>query len=77
LKLPDWVKPGISFKHKTDLRRKYHVRGIVDDRAIVRVWLKSKQSWEYVVKDPAYFEVFGKGDGFLITEADEFEKAGL
>lgn len=51
-KLPDWVKVGASFAL---FGKVYHVRGIVDDRAVLRWWRKPKQRWEYVVEDETFF----------------------
>ena len=50
--LPDWVKPGISYR--TDYG-KCHVRGIVDGQAVVCSWSSEKQRWRYFVEGPEWF----------------------
>jgi hypothetical protein len=57
--LPGWVIVGASFRDEAgpiEFHRVYHVRAIVDDRAVLRFWRASKRRWEYVVECPAFFE---------------------
>jgi hypothetical protein len=59
--IPSWVQPGASFSRRRYGRTpalRMHVRGVVDDRAVLRHWRSSKQRWEYTVEDDTYFEVF-------------------
>ena len=61
-KLPDWVRPGVSFRQEAgpkDRHIVFHIRGIVDDQAVLRHWRKSKGRWEYECEDWAYFNAFG------------------
>ena len=55
--LPAWVRRGASFRVAAS-GRLYHVRGVVDDRAVLRTWLKHKRRWAYVVEDETYFRVW-------------------
>lgn len=55
--LPDWVKPGAVYRV---FNRKYHVRAIVDEMAVVREWWPTKQRWNYTVEDDIYFAVTGE-----------------
>lgn len=61
--LPDWVKPGVTFrlefKHgkKHNLRR---VRAIVDGNAVTRYWTDPSRGWVYEVQDPEWFETYKK-----------------
>ena len=64
--LPDWVKPGISFHYSTD-QKKYHVRAIVDEQAVLRWWGKTKQRWHYSVEPVEWFAV-RDGDKFQIDK---------
>ena len=62
--LPDWVKAGAAFRYvypdgNHNNGRKFHVRGIVDGRAVIREWFKHKQRWNYTVEGPVYFDVLG------------------
>jgi hypothetical protein len=34
-----------------DLDKVYHLRGIVDDKLVLRYWRRDKQRWEYVVDE--------------------------
>lgn len=61
--LPDWVKPGVSFRYEFgpgnhNTGRKFHIRGIVDDMAVIREWWKTKQRWNYTIEGPVYFISF-------------------
>lgn len=60
--LPDWVKPGSKFRvfysEGNPNNRTLHIRGIVDDRAIVREWFPSKQRWYYEALEVYWFDVF-------------------
>jgi hypothetical protein len=58
--LPDWVKPGVSFRvfygEGNVNNKKLHIRAVVDDDYVVlRKWSKSKQRWFYLVEDCYYF----------------------
>lgn len=59
--LPDWVQPGLSYRTNYDEgnpnNRRYHVRGIVDGRAVICTWSKCKQRWMYDVERPIWFAV--------------------
>ncbi len=60
--LPDWVKPGVSFRYvftpdNGNHGRKFHIRGIVDGQAVVREWSRAKQRWHYTVEHPVYFHM--------------------
>jgi len=62
--LPDWVRPGASFRHdfgpgNIHSGRKFHIRGIVDGLAVIREWWKHKQRWNYTVEGPDYFSAYG------------------
>lgn len=62
--LPEWVKPGVIYRTDfgPDNRNSgevFHVRGIVDGRAVVRQWLRRKQRWNYTVVSGVEFQVFG------------------
>ncbi len=60
-KLPEWVKAGVSFRTKPPHRRHiFHIRGIVDDQAVIREWWPSKQRWNYTCVEWAYFHVWQK-----------------
>lgn len=66
LALPDWVRPGVSFRYdfgpgKLATGRKFHVRAIVDGRAVIREWWKGKRRWNYTVEGPEYFLAFRDG----------------
>lgn len=57
--LPEWVRPGAAFvlqlgDTKQD-HRKFHIRGIVDDMAVIREWWWHKRRWHYEVKSYVYF----------------------
>lgn len=54
--LPEWVKVGVKFKDGDDL---WHVRAIVDDKAVCRRWRTAKQWWHYECIDPEWFAVRG------------------
>lgn len=63
--LPEWVKPGVAFRYSyPDVAcgrknvhdgRVFHVRGVVDERAVLREWSRAKQMWCYTVEDPLFF----------------------
>lgn len=55
--LPDWIKAGESFRDRTNPNCPilYHIRGVVDDRVVMRVWNRSKNRWVYFVEDPYFF----------------------
>lgn len=53
--LPVWVKPETSFAEHSNL---WHIRGIIDDRAVCRRWIKEKKSWYYAVLDEWFFEAY-------------------
>lgn len=53
-KLPDWVKPGVSYSHSG---RRFHIRGIVDGMIVLREWWPSKQYSNYTVEDPVFYEI--------------------
>lgn len=60
--LPHWCKPGVSFTldygpENPASKTVYHVRGIVDGRAVMRYWRPVKRRWEYFVEDDVYFMV--------------------
>ncbi|CDX26927.1 hypothetical protein MPL3356_60622 [Mesorhizobium plurifarium] len=61
--LPEWVKPGTAFIYQFgpdnhNNGRKFHIRGIVDDRAVIREWWRHKRRWNYTVEDWIYFNAF-------------------
>lgn len=67
--LPEWVKPTAFFWFNypeggkipnPNHGRKFQVRAIVDDRAVIREWWRSKQRWHYTVEDAYYFEAYGR-----------------
>lgn len=64
IELPDWVKPGASFRFdyseyggpdNPHHGRKFHVRAIVDGLVVLREWSRSKQYWRYSIEDPVFF----------------------
>lgn len=55
MSLPEWVKPDCSF---TEFKKVWHVRAIVDDRAVCRRWIPGKRSWNYDILDETYFQVY-------------------
>jgi hypothetical protein len=54
--LPSWVKPGVSFRHGIT-GYIFHIRGMVDGRAVVRYWSNTKQRWNYEVYHDTFFVV--------------------
>jgi hypothetical protein len=58
--LPQWVTPGTSFKevYGNENDCVWHVRGIVDGRAVCRRWRATKQRWHYEVLDWIWFDAF-------------------
>ena len=68
--LPDWVKPGASFKYdygpdNHNNGRKFHVRAIVDGLAVLREWSAVKRRWRYKVEGPEYFHAFSEAIAFV------------
>lgn len=62
--LPEWVDVGATFTYRyapdnPHHGRKFHIRGIIDGRAVVAEWWKHKRRWNYTVEPPVYFEAFG------------------
>lgn len=59
--LPDWVKPGavfaIDYGPGNPNNREYHVRGVVDDEAVLRVWSEHSERWKYLTEGESYFYV--------------------
>lgn len=64
LSLPEWVRPGASYRYdfgkKTNINhgRTFEVRAIVDGRAVVREG-SDRKGWIYTVERPGMFEAFG------------------
>ena len=62
--LPEWVKPGISYRYdfgkKTNINhgRTFDVRAIVDGCVVVREW-SDRKGWMYTVESPSLFEAYG------------------
>jgi hypothetical protein len=58
-RLPDWVKPGVSFRlvFGNSQDTLWHVRGIVDGMAVCRRWRSEKQRWAYEVQNETFFDV--------------------
>lgn len=62
--LPEWVKPGASYRYDfgkpTNINhgRTFDIRAIVDGRIVVREW-SDRKGWMYTVESPSIFEVFG------------------
>ncbi len=61
-RLPDWVKEGAKYRYdfgpgNRNTGRVFHVRGIIDGRAVIREWSKSKQRWNYTIEGPVEFHV--------------------
>ena len=54
--LPKWVKPGAKFAHS---RNTWEVRGVVDDRAVCRVWYNGirHKEWRYALFGPKEFSL--------------------
>jgi len=71
MNLPDWVKPGIQiglfYGMNNPNNAIYHVRGIVDDQAVVMQWMKRKQYWHYSTLDSNDFKY--KGDNMYRRKA--------
>lgn len=63
LVLPDWVKPGSSFRDETApdhaTHRVWHVLAIVDgDHVVMKRWTAEHGgSWHYVVEGVSFFSV--------------------
>jgi hypothetical protein len=60
--LPEWVKPGAKYRYdfgpdNRNTGRTFHVRGIVDGRAVIREWSKSRKRWIYTVEGGVEFQV--------------------
>lgn len=61
--MPDWVREGMSFRYdfgpgNHNTGRKFHVRAIVDGRAVIREWSRGRQGWIYSVEGWPYFHSF-------------------
>ena len=52
--LPPWIQPGVKFHLFNAI---WHVRGIVDDQAVLRRWSQAKRRWIYRVEDEVFFHV--------------------
>ncbi|WP_306049207.1 hypothetical protein [Oceaniradius stylonematis] len=53
--LPDWVRPGATFRYdfgpgNHNTGRVFHVRAVVDNRAVIREWDRHRQRWVYSVE---------------------------
>lgn len=63
--LPKWVVVGASFTDETppdvDQHHRWHVRGIVDGRAVVRRWARGR--WHYEIWPALRFT-----DGWKLTD---------
>ncbi len=63
--LPDWVKPGATYRYdfgdpnNFNHGRVFHVRAVIDNRAVVREWLNEKQCWYYSVECFGLFKASG------------------
>lgn len=87
--LPDWVKPGASFKLDYGAgninNAKYHVRAVVDGLAVLRQWSTGKQRWFYSTEWPSFFHVnadhIGKIEAVAAVKGDDrslaFERSVL
>lgn len=57
--LPDWIKPGASFKlyynRGNPNNAKYEVRAVVDGRVVLREWFKEKERWNYSIENSPFF----------------------
>lgn len=60
--LPELCVPGMSFAIVYGIDHPgnalWHVRGIVDGRAVCRNWLRHKQRWHYDCFGPAFFRTY-------------------
>jgi hypothetical protein len=57
---PDWVKVGAKFRDETgekEFHDVYHVRGLVDEVVVVRLWRREKRRWQYECLSRSFFEV--------------------
>lgn len=61
MNIPAFVKVGnalrLDYGDGNPSNALYHVRALVDGRAVMRHWRKSKQRWQYVVEGPEWFHV--------------------
>lgn len=61
--LPEQCQPGMTFRinySNSEPSEVWHVRAIVDGRAVVRTWDRSNQRWRYDVFGPGHFIGFFK-----------------
>lgn len=60
-RIPEEAVAGVSFRliygPDNPNNALWHVRGLVDGRAVCRTWLKGKQRWHYDCLGPAFFHV--------------------
>lgn len=68
---PDWLKVGASFIDHTspNMQIVWHVRGFVDNRAVIRTWQNRQQCWRYMLETAYWFHI--RRDALILRKAGE------
>jgi len=51
---------------------KYHIRGIVDEHAVLRVWDRSARKWNYEIRDEDFCDAFFADGAYLKIKQNRY-----